>query len=116
MQRRSIILISCLVIGMLSACISQAAERPSVQGTAGSGVLPCRPGVAWPPLRFEGVELFSEPGAIASPDRTRIYSTAEGDLRVIDVESGDVLTSFPAPLGTARSRIGRRTRRAHEGR
>ncbi len=102
MQRRSILIISCLVVGVLSACISQAAERPSPpQGAAGRGVLlvQTRDGVAAADIS-SGVGLFSERGAIASPDRTRIYSTADGDLRVIDAESGDVLASFPAPPGT----------------
>jgi hypothetical protein len=44
--------------------------------------------------------LFNEERAIASPDRSLVYSTSHGALRVLEAHTGDVVDSFPAPAGT----------------
>jgi hypothetical protein len=47
-----------------------------------------------------GKVLFNEERAIASPDRSLVYSMSHGALRVLEADSGDVVDSFPAPAGT----------------
>jgi sugar lactone lactonase YvrE len=102
MKRRLVILIA--FVGLLSACADQAATELSDPGSGipGGGVLLVRTqeGLADAEASTGNV-LFDEPAAVASPDRSLVYATADdGVIRVLDAVSGDVVDSLPAPAGT----------------
>jgi hypothetical protein len=94
-----------LILGLLSACVSQAAERSGDATTASAtpvgGLVLVRTngGMAAADMSSDKV-LFNEERAIASPDRSLVYSTSHGALRVLEAHTGDVVDSFPAPAGT----------------
>jgi hypothetical protein len=104
------LVIPILILGVLSACVSQAAERsgdasPTALGDAaatpvGGLVLVGTNGGMAAAEMSTGKVLFNEERAIASPDRSLVYSTSHGALRVLEADSGDVVDSFPAPAGT----------------
>lgn len=102
--------IPILFLGLLSACVSQAAERSSDISTAPEGDSVATPvgglvlvgtngGVAAADMST-GKVLFDEDSAIASPDRSLVYSTSQDGLRILEADTGDVVDSFPAPAGT----------------
>ena len=103
------LVIPIVIFGVLSACVSQAAERSGDISTAPVGDSAATPGglvlvgtnggIAAADMSTRKV-LFNEKSAIASPDRSLVYSTSQGALRVLDADTADVVDSFPAPAGT----------------
>ena len=99
------VVIPILILGLLSACVSQAAERSGVASSTpttpvGGLVLVRTDGGMAAADMSTGKVLFNEEDAIASPDRSLVYSTSQGALRVLEADTGDVVHSFPAPAGT----------------
>jgi hypothetical protein len=102
------LVIPILILGLLAACVSQAAERSgpatitsTTPATPVGGLVLVRTddGVAAADMST-GKVLFNEDSAIASPDRSLVYTTSHAALRVVAVDNGDVVDSFPAPAGT----------------
>ena len=99
------VVIPILILGLLSACVSQAAERSGDASTTpttpvgGLVLVRTSGGMAAADMSTRKV-LFNEENAIASPDRSLVYSTSQGALRVLEADTGDVVDSFPAPAGT----------------
>ncbi len=99
------VVIPILILGLLSACVSQAAERSGDASTTpttpvgGLVLVRTNGGMAAADIST-GKVLFNEERAIASPDRSIVYTTSHGALRVLEAASGDVVDTFPAPAGT----------------
>ncbi len=108
------LVIPILIVGVLSACVSQAAERSGEVSTTpaatpvgdaaatpvdGLVLVGTNGGMAAADMST-GKVLFNEERAIAAPDRSLVYTTSHGALRVLKADSGDVVDSFPAPADT----------------
>ena len=111
------VVIPILILGLLSACVSQAAERSGDASTTpttpvGGLVLVRTNGGMAAADMSTGKVLFNEESAIASPDRSLVYSTAHGALRVLEADRGDVVDIVPrARRHHPDRRIGGRPRR-----
>lgn len=95
-----------LVLLLAPACAGISArasgEGPDDPGIPGAGILLVGTEDGLVGLdAATGDVLFDAPDGVASPDRSTVYTTdAGGSIRAIDVRTGKIRASTPAPTGT----------------